>query len=105
MKLWPESIDSADVLDFEIDCSDLLETGESISSYSVEIPAESSLFGLVLGTGTRAPTINGKIIKIWLSCTTPVAETVTLPVETTIVTDSSPQRTRQRTAGIKVEQR
>ena len=97
-------MDASDNVDFEVDCSPVLEEGETITSYTLTIPAESALFGLELGTGIKEDAINENIIQFWLSLNNPslVTDLITLPIQITL--NTSNQRTRQRTVAVKVDQ-
>lgn len=116
--IWPDPMDPSDVVDFVIDCADptlpLLESGETIASFTLVLPSESVALGLTIGTAARAPVkINtDTAIRLWLSVDSGFISNSafsgagqSLPVEVTIVTTSSPSRTRQRTCVVKVSQR
>lgn len=116
--IWDDPMDPSDVVDFIVDCADpdlpLLEAGETIASFTLTLPAESVALGLTIGTSTRAPAkINtDTAIKLWLSVDSGYIANAafsgagtSLPVEVTIVTSSTPSRTRQRTCVVKVAQR
>ena len=110
-KVWEEIMDPYDIVDYKIDLSTLLATGEEIASYSINIPAESQLYGLTLGTGTRAPSLNLMNLTLWLQVDSAFQSDpkfikgLTLPIEVTIVTNSTPSRRKQRTVAVKVLQR
>lgn len=103
--IWEQTMDPQDIVEYKVECEPLLEVGESIDSFSLSLPAESTLFGLELGTGAREASLTGTVVTMWFSFDgTPVPSPVTLPIEITIVTDSIPSRTKQRTLGLKVDQ-
>ena len=103
--IWEQTMDPQDIVEYKVDCGPILEVGEDIASFSLSLPSESTLFGLELGTSTRAASRDGNIITMWFSFDgTPIATPVVLPVELTIVTTSTPSRTKQRTLGLKVDQ-
>lgn len=110
-KVWPETMDPYDIVDYQVDLAPVLATAESIVSYTVAAPAESELYGLTIGTGTRAPALVGTNLTLWLSIdsalqTSPAfIKGLTLPIEITITTNSTPSRRKQRTVAVKVLQR
>lgn len=90
-----------------------LADGETIDTFDVVVPDDWAKYGLEIGTGEYAPakSADGTAILVWLS----VAEAaraneafccsgIRIPVVFTIVTTSSPPRTLQRTALIRVQQ-
>jgi len=98
-------MDPQDIVEYKVECAPILEEDEDIASFSLSLPSESLLFGLELGTGTRAASIEGTIITMWFSFDgSPIATPVVLPIELTVVTTSTPSRTKQRTLGLKVDQ-
>jgi hypothetical protein len=103
MEIWNEPMDPSDVLDFTVDCTALLATGENIISYTVAPGAESTLIGLTVSNTSVA----ANIITLWISFTNPTDvafnNLVTLPVEVTINTNFS--RKFQRTVKVQVTQR
>lgn len=103
-KIWEESMDPSDEVNFEVDLSPQLIEGESVATFTLDLPAESLLYGLTLGTTTREAFLTGDILTIWLTLTEDPIDLVTLPIEITFVTDSVPSRTKQRTVAVKVEQ-
>lgn len=102
-------MDPAEELDFAMNLVTMLDAGETVSSFTVTLPAESTLLGLQLGTATKAPAIAANKITIWLTINSAnrndaiFAGIVSMPIEVTIVTSAG--RTKQRTAGIKVTQK
>ena len=108
--LFPEAMDPADLVDFEIDCAGLLTVGENVASYTVTLRPESILLGLTLGVSEYATIITGSVIRIYLSISSGSQSDPTfingayLPFEVSIVTDDTPARKRQRTVAVKVIQ-
>ena len=101
-------MDPADEMDFAINCTTLLDVGETISSFTVTLPAESIFLGLTLGTAVKLAARAGNIITIWLTIS-PAEQanilyngTVSLPIEISLVTSSN--RKKQRTVAVKVTQ-
>ena len=82
------------ILDFTVDWSDKLATGEEISSSSWVVPT-----GITEGSGAFASTNTTTTATIWLSGGT-LGETYN--VVNRIVTDSAPARTLDQTLEIKV---
>jgi hypothetical protein len=110
--VWPESMDPSDVVDYSVDCTAILDEGETISTYTVAPYAESVLLGLTMGTSTYATTLVGNILTMWLSIAAAKQEDVafagtgaTLPISLTLNTSSTPSRKKQRTVVVKVQQR
>lgn len=109
--VWDDTMDPYDVVDYKVDVSTLLQSGESVDSYTIVAPAESVLAGLTIGTASYASTISGNMITMWLSIASAkqldaIFDTgVNLPVELSISTNSSPPRKRQITLVVKVAQR
>ena len=112
-KVWAETMDPYDVVDYKVDLSPLLATGEAIASFTVLTLTESDLLGLTVGTSTYAPVLDAATnnITIWLSIAAGFQANaafvlgMTLPIEISIITDSSPSRRKQRTVAVKVIQR
>lgn len=103
--IWEQPIDPQDQVDYSVNCAPLLEVGEQITSFSLNLPAESVLFGLQLGTVARLASRSGSVITMWLSFSgIPVTTPIILPIEVTITTNSVPTRTKQRTVAVKVDQ-
>lgn len=108
--VWPEPMDPYDVTDYTVDVSNLLQPDEKMASYTLSLPAESLLLGLTLGVDDYASTVEGNVIRMWLSTSKPNDTAfdnagVTLPIELTVTTSSRPARRRQRTLGVKVVQK
>lgn len=114
---WEGELDPSEVLDFEMDFAggtdSVLEAGETIASFSLALTAEAALYGLRIKTGggyTAALSAGNTAIIIWLDVDPLEAgnaafdEGIKLGVMATIVTDSSPARTRQRTFNVTVKQ-
>ena len=98
--------DPSEELDFAITTADIIDPVETITSYSVVLPAESLLLGLRLAGGEKAPTLAAGLITIWLyieaSEQNKIAfnSIVSLPIEVTLITSAT--RKKQRTVGIRV---
>jgi hypothetical protein len=111
-QVFEEPLDPTDIVDFEIDLGPLLETGEAIASQTVTVPTESSVLGLeIKTTGGYSTILTGNILRIWLGVlvgeqqNAAFATGVTLPIEITVTTDSTPPRRKQRTVAVQVIQR
>lgn len=110
-KVWEESMDPYDVVDYKVDLNPLLSEDESIVSYTVEPLTESELYGLDIGTSAYASELNLGELTIWLSIASDhqadvvFANGITLPIEISIITNSAPARKRQRTVAVRVIQR
>ncbi|RZK45224.1 MAG: hypothetical protein EOO61_00780 [Hymenobacter sp.] len=103
-------MDPYDVVDYTVDVTNLLETGETVASYTISPTAEAALLGLALGINEYGSTISNNVIRIWISTTKPNDTAfdgtgVTLPIELTVMTNAQPPRKKQRTLGVKVAQR
>lgn len=112
--VFEETMDPYDITDYVVDTSDLLENLEAVDDFTINIVAESALLGLTLGTGSRAPSIDGtnKLITMWLSVDDAQQQNsqfsgagVVLPIEVNITTNSVPSRRKQRTVAVRVVQR
>ena len=110
-KIWAETMDPYDLVDYKIDLSPLLTTGEGINSVVVSVPASSALYGLTVGSTSRAPVLTGTDLTVWLSIDSAFQaepkfiKGLTLSIEVTITTDSTPSRRKQRSVAVKVIQR
>lgn len=110
-KIWEESMDPYDVVDYQVDLSPLLEDTEGVASYTVDPLPESELYGLEIGVAAYAPLLVGTELTLWLSINSTYQSNavftngITLPIEISITTDSSPPRKKQRTVAVKVIQR
>lgn len=110
--VWEYVMDPADVVDFEFEVSGMLEAGEAVDSYTLTVLPDATALGLTLGTGAYAPvSVDPVTWRIWLSVDASQQDNpafdgtgATLPLELTVVTDSTPARTRQRTLVVKVAQ-
>jgi len=109
--VWDDSIDPYDIKDFKLDLSPMLEPGENIAAHTLVLLSESLLMGLVLGTGLYQKVLNGNILTLWFSIDPTMQDNpvfnngVTLPMEISITSDSTPARKTQRTVAIKVVQK
>lgn len=111
VQIWEESMDPYDVTDYAVDLASLLESGESISAWTAVVGSEGALYGLTLGSGAYATQLNGTVLTLWLSVQAGFqndaiyATGVTLPIEISITTSSTPQRKKQRTVAVRVIQK
>lgn len=108
--VWPESMDPYDIVDYTVDVTNLLESGEGVAGYTLALPAESVLLGLSLGADEYTSTISNNVIRMWLSTTKPNDAAfdgtgAILPIELTVTTTANPPRKKQRTLAVKVIQR
>jgi phage tail tape-measure protein len=114
---WTQEMDPADIVDYQVTLAGtggLLETGETIASYTLTMSAEGAALGVTIGSvGSYAPSlINSSTgVKLWLSVGSGFQSNaafsgtgVSVGIELTVVTNSSPARTRQRTLVVKVAQ-
>lgn len=115
---WEGELDPSEVLDFEMDFAGgtdpVLEAGETIASFTLALTAEAALYGLQIKSGGGYdPALSGgdTLIIVWLDVDPLEAgnaafdeDGIKLGVVATIVTDSTPARTRQRTFNVTVKQ-
>lgn len=111
---FAEGLDPHEELDFVVPCDNRLETGEEIASYTLTLLAEATALGLTImsGDGRDHQRIeSNRSIELWLEIADAYKTNaafegagVSLPMEVTIVTNSSPARTRQFTALVPVAQ-
>ena len=117
MILWQGKLDPAEKLDYVMNFSGgadpLLETGEAIDSWALAVTAPAAALGLeIVESFPYAPWLSeaGDEITLWLNVAPEFQQNaayltgVVLGIEVTIVTTSSPARTRQRTFGVEVKQ-
>lgn len=110
-------MDPSEVLDFDFDFASapnpVLAEGETIASYSLATTAEAAAHGLrIMSSGSYVPALTSAdtVIRLWLDVdplevdNAAFAEGISLGIEATIVTDSTPARTRQRTFEVTVKQ-
>jgi hypothetical protein len=111
---FDEAVDPKDELDHIIPCSPILEDGEEIASYTLTLLAEAVALGLTIMSGSgrdHALAESNQSIKLWLTIDSgsqadpAFDDIVNLPIEVTIVTNSSPARKRQFTALLPVVQK
>jgi hypothetical protein len=112
--ILPDSMDPTDRVDFLIvlnAAGGLLESGEGVSNYTLTVRSEGVALGLTISTGAWSPTTpDAQTIKFWLEVAAGNQSDiafdagVTLGLELTINTNSSPSRRRQRTFAVKVKQ-
>ena len=103
-KIYEQELDPQETLDYSVDITNILQEDEEMGSYTLQIPVESELYGLTLGTEGYEDYNEGNVITFWLSVQGTPDDDVTLPVELTITTDSNPPRVLQRTLAVKVTQ-
>ena len=110
---FTRALDPHEELDFLAPCEPLLETGETIASYTLSVTAEGALLGLTImsGAGRDHGLTNGNTaVKFWLTIDALEKDDVAfdagaaLPLLLTFETSSTPSRTRQRTMLITVRQ-
>jgi len=91
----------------------VLDNGETIASFTIQVAAESALFGLVIEQGSRLPALtnDAKSVVFWVSIDPAMrsnsafnGDGVLLGVEITLITSSVPYRQIQRTAVVQVAQ-
>lgn len=111
-KIFAESIDPYDIVDYEIDLAPLLEVGEDVASHTLTIPTESALLGLeIKTTGGYTTNLNANILRFWLGINAieqgnaAFVNGVILPIEVSITTNSTPLRRKKRTVALKVIRR
>lgn len=107
VKVWKETMDPYDLVDFKVNLATLVAENEEIASFTVT----TNGYGLTIGTGIYSPTVIAKQLTIWLSIDPAFQNDpkflkgITIPLEVTITTDSTPPRRKQRTVAVKVIQR
>lgn len=118
---WEGEFDPAEVLEYRMDFYDeskepedrVLEDGEEIVSFTVAVTPEAALLGLTIREdGDYAPTLDVTATKIvlWFEVDADEQDNAAftagaqLGVEGTVVTSSTPARTRQRTFLLTVKQ-
>lgn len=107
---WEQELDPSEKLDYEAnfggDDKPLLEVAETIATFTIAVTAAAAALGLqVESIAPYAPalTADSKGIKLWLSVASGLQSSgafdagVALGVIVTVVTNSNPARTRQRT--------
>lgn len=109
-----DALDPHEELDFVIAATAILETGEEIDSYTLSLLPEAVALGLTImeGAGRDIALVESDAaIKLWLTIDDDfktdaafVGTGTALPMELTIVTTSTPARTRQRTFLVRVVQ-
>jgi len=106
-------LDPSDVLDFVLDMSSLLASGEQFSQVDLRVTATSALQGFEVMEDApyqAVPLDNGRI-RIWVTVAIEKRDaqqwtkSASCQIEVTAVTNSEPARTWQRTAQIAVGQR
>lgn len=113
VQVFTEPMDPYDILDYEVDVTSLLQSGESVTSYTVSLPTESSLLGLeILTTAPYSTSITGNVIRFYLGVIGAEqanaafsGEGAVLPIEISINTNTNPPRRKQRTVAVVVRQR
>ena len=110
---WADTMDPSDLVDYTVDFANVLDVGESISTYTITPLSESTLLGLTVNTtGGYSNSLVGSKITMWLSIASANQSDAafsgagtSLPIEVAIVTNSTPPRKRQRTVVVKVAQK
>lgn len=110
-----QTMDPSDQIDILIPCGPLLESGETVASYTLTVLAESAALGfeIMSGGGRDHALLTGDTdILAWIeiddleeAATEWDGDGTACAIEVEIVTDSTPARTRQRTITITVKQR
>lgn len=114
---WEAAFDPSELLDYVMDfqggTDPLLEAGEKIASYTLNVTAPAAALGLEISTDPAYAAglqMADTRIKLWLQIdpafqAAPVfSEGATLGVEATITTTNVPPRIRQRTFNLHVRQ-
>lgn len=111
-EVFSEAMDPYEILDFEVDVTNLLAPGEAIQTYSLSLPTESQLLGLeIQATAPYTIERTNNIIRFWLGVISeehlnPVYNAgATLPIQINILTNTGTTRRRQRTVAVQVFQR
>lgn len=112
--IWADPMDPKDEVDYVLDFSTILQDDEIVESYTIELSPEAIDAGLLIMSGTgrdHTLTEDNRSVRIWLevddaeqSSALFDGDGATLPMVGTIVTNSVPSRTRQRTFAVKVAQ-
>ena len=112
---FEQGLDPHEELDFVIPCAPVLETDEAITSYTLTPLAEAVALGLTIMSGDdRDDELieDDRSILMWLEIDDAYKTNAAfdgsgsrLPMEVTIVTNSSPARTRQFTLLVPVAQK
>lgn len=104
-------MDPHDRIEYQADLESILESGETISSYTLTMGVEGTALGAFIGSGDYAPAIvNGRSIKFWLEVATldqnqpPYFDGVRVPIEVSVVTSNVPPRRWQRTVVVRIQQ-
>ena len=110
-RLFAVPMDPVDRIEYQADLDSILELGESIASYTLEMGVEGVALGVTLGSGAYASSvIGGRAVKMWLEVDTLYQEDaafmtgVLVPIEVTVITDNVPARRWQRTVVVRIEQ-
>ena len=89
----------------------MLEANEGIASFTLALAADAIAVGLTIRTSGEypPPTLNGLDVKFWLSVDASLqgatifdAAGITVAMELTIITTSTPPRKRQKTATVRI---
>ena len=115
-KVFTQSLDPHELLDFQIVLSDLLEDGEIVDDmeWTLEVLAEGAALGLTIMEGSaRDPVleVGGEKVTFWLTVDDSYKANAAfdgagtkLPLRITARTTASPYRLRQRTFQVTVVQ-
>jgi hypothetical protein len=113
-KTWGRTLDPTDLGDYVASLVGgtipLLQDGETFETYTLVPSAEAVALGLTIGDADGyEPVADGETLTIWLSIDEALrgdaafdGEGVSLPLELTVETDSSPPRRWQRTLVVRV---
>lgn len=104
---FARTLDPNEQLDWLMPCAPLLEAGEAIDTYTLTLLPEAVAMGLTIMSHELVD--GDRSIKLWLTIddafqADPAFDGAgtALGMEVTLVTNSTPPRTRQRTALVKV---
>lgn len=107
-------LDPHEELDWVAPCAPLLELGEQIDSFTVDLLPEAAALGLTVMSGSGRDiglAENDTAIRMWLTIDDAFVANgsfegtgTALGMEMTIVTNSTPPRTRNRTFAVQVAQ-
>lgn len=110
-----DALDPNELLDYSIDCSGVLESGEAIAAYTVELLPEAVALGLTISEDeARAIALvnDDTAIRLWFLIDEDFRDDPafdgtgrSLPMLVSITTTSTPSRERQGTVLLKVAQK
>lgn len=107
---WLQALNPGDEVDYTFDLAgNLLETGETVQSWSLTPSAASLAAGLILGSGQYTSSLTGTVLKFWFSIDPAhVSDTdfdgtgVWLDMTLEVTTTNAPPRIRNRTLLLRV---